>query len=140
MHSLADARRPRAKITHYFSPQDEIHSRLRFTHRGIVACANRNEPHTNNSQFFITLDRCPWLDRKHTIFGKVEGDTVYNLARLNDIEVDEDERPVGEPPRVLSVSAPCCWECQPGADKERPHGQRDSNAASAPAAAVFREK
>lgn len=53
--------------------KDEIHSRLRFTHRGLVACANRNEPHTNGSQFFITLDATPQIDRKYTIFGRVAG-------------------------------------------------------------------
>jgi cyclophilin family peptidyl-prolyl cis-trans isomerase len=37
--------------------KDEFHSRLRFSHRGLLACANRNEPHTNGSQFFITLDK-----------------------------------------------------------------------------------
>jgi len=37
--------------------KDEFHSRLRFNHRGLVACANRNSPHSNGSQFFITLDK-----------------------------------------------------------------------------------
>lgn len=50
---------------------DEFHSRLRFKHRGLVACANAGPPNSNGSQFFISLDRCDWLDRKHTIFGKV---------------------------------------------------------------------
>lgn len=50
---------------------DEFHSRLRFNHRGLVACANAGTPHSNGSQFFMTLDRCDWLDRKNTIFGKV---------------------------------------------------------------------
>lgn len=51
---------------------DEFHSRLRFKHRGLVACAGvPDKPNTNGSQFFVTLDRCDWLDKKHTIFGKV---------------------------------------------------------------------
>ena len=52
-----------------------------------MACANRNAPHTNNSQFFITLDRCDHLDRKNTIFGKITGESIYNAMRLNDQEV-----------------------------------------------------
>jgi peptidyl-prolyl cis-trans isomerase SDCCAG10 len=50
---------------------DELHSRLRFSHRGIVAMATA-EPNTNTSQFFITLDKCPDLQGRHTIFGKVQ--------------------------------------------------------------------
>ncbi len=52
-----------------------------------MACANRNEPNTNGAQFFISLDRCEWLDKKNTIFGKVTGDTLYNLTRLGEVEV-----------------------------------------------------
>ena len=43
-------------------------------------------PDTNTSQFFVTLDRCEWLDRKHTIFGKVTGNSLYNLPRFNELE------------------------------------------------------
>ncbi|TKY58080.1 Peptidyl-prolyl cis-trans isomerase CYP57 [Spatholobus suberectus] len=81
---------------------DEFHSRLKFKHRGIVAMANAGSPNSNGSQFFITLDRCDWLDRKHTIFGKVTGDTMYNLLRLGEVETDKNDRPL-DPHKILSV-------------------------------------
>ena len=78
--------------------KDEFHGRLRFTHRGLLGMASTG-PDTNGSQFFVTLDRCEWLDRKHTIFGKVTGHSLYNLPRFNDLEVDESDRPT-YPPRI----------------------------------------
>lgn len=35
--------------------------------------ANENKPNTNHSQFFFTLDACEFLEKNHTIFGKVRG-------------------------------------------------------------------
>lgn len=81
---------------------DEFHSRLRFKHRGLVACANAGSPHSNGSQFFITLSRCDDLDKKHTIFGKVTGDSIYNLTSLGEFETDKDDRPV-DPPKIKSI-------------------------------------
>jgi len=80
---------------------DEYHSRLRFSHRGIVACASF-EKNKNGSQFFITLDIAPELNKKNTIFGKVTGDSFFNLLRFNSLEVDSNDRPV-KPPRIISV-------------------------------------
>lgn len=74
--------------------KDEISSRLRFSHRGLVAMANENKPNTNHSQFFITLNKTEYLNGKHTIFGKVVGNTVYNLAHIGEMETDEEDRPV----------------------------------------------
>ncbi|XP_023278105.1 peptidyl-prolyl cis-trans isomerase CWC27 homolog [Seriola lalandi dorsalis] len=73
--------------------KDEFHSRLRFNRRGLVAMANAG-PHDNGSQFFFTLARADELNNKHTIFGKVTGDTVYNMLRLAEVECDNDERPL----------------------------------------------
>ncbi|KAH6828482.1 Cyclophilin-like peptidyl-prolyl cis-trans isomerase family protein [Perilla frutescens var. hirtella] len=83
---------------------DEFHSRLRFKHRGLVACAGVPEtPNSNGSQFFMTLDRCDWLDKKHTIFGKVTGDSIYNLLHLGEVETDTTDRPLDPLPKILSV-------------------------------------
>ncbi|KAK1549763.1 hypothetical protein Q3G72_007501 [Acer saccharum] len=82
---------------------DECHSRIRFNHRGLVACANAGTPHSNGSQFFISLDRCDWLDKKNTIFGKVTGDSIYNLLRIGEVDTDKSDRPLDPPPKVLSV-------------------------------------
>jgi len=59
---------------------------------GALAMANSG-PNTNGSQFFIvTADACPWLDGKHTVFGKVvEGMDV--LDRLNDVPTSGADRP-----------------------------------------------
>jgi cyclophilin family peptidyl-prolyl cis-trans isomerase len=70
------------------SKQDECHSRIKFNHRGQVAMANENAPNTNSSQFFFTLDRAEWLDKKHTIFGKITGNTIFNALRMGDIDTD----------------------------------------------------
>ncbi|XP_069483446.1 spliceosome-associated protein CWC27 homolog [Ambystoma mexicanum] len=73
--------------------KDEFHSRLRFNRRGLVAMANAG-PHDNGSQFFFTLGRADELNNKHTIFGKITGDTVYNMLRLTEVDIDANERPV----------------------------------------------
>ncbi|KAM1224028.1 hypothetical protein ACFX2G_043942 [Malus domestica] len=85
---------------------DEFHSRLRFKHMGSVACANAGTPNSNGSQFFMNLDRSDWLDKKHTIFGKVTGDSIYNLVRLGELETDKEDRPLDPPRRILSVENP----------------------------------
>lgn len=72
--------------------KDEFHSRLRFNRRGLVAMANAG-PHDNGSQFFFTLGRADELNNKHTIFGKVTGDTIYNMLRLTEVDIDDEERP-----------------------------------------------
>nr|XP_033786221.1 spliceosome-associated protein CWC27 homolog isoform X2 [Geotrypetes seraphini] len=73
--------------------KDEFHSRLQFKRRGLVAMANAG-PHDNGSQFFFTLGPADELNNKHTIFGKVTGDTIYNMLRLSEVETDAEERAV----------------------------------------------
>jgi peptidyl-prolyl cis-trans isomerase SDCCAG10 len=81
---------------------DEFHSRLRYHCRGLVGCAHGGTANSNLSQFFITLDRAEELTRKHTLFGKVVGDTIYNVLRMQDRESADNERPL-YPPRIQST-------------------------------------
>ena len=75
--------------------EDETTNGVRHE-RGVLSMANAG-PNTNGSQFFITHVPTPWLDGKHTVFGKVtEGLDVVDAVKQGDlitkvtIEGDDD--------------------------------------------------
>lgn len=80
--------------------KDEFHSRLRFNRRGLLAMANADKD-DNTSQFFFTLGPTPELQNKHTLFGKVSGETVFNMVKLEEGLI-ERERPV-YPHKILKT-------------------------------------
>ncbi|XP_055913512.1 spliceosome-associated protein CWC27 homolog [Eupeodes corollae] len=73
--------------------KDEFHSRLRYCRRGLVGMAN-SDIDDNASQFFFTMAATPELQNKNTLFGKVTGDTVFNMLKLEEGLVDHNERPL----------------------------------------------
>jgi cyclophilin family peptidyl-prolyl cis-trans isomerase len=67
-------------------PSDSL-GNLIYKHdsKGVLSMANSG-PKTNSSQFFITHKATPWLDRKHSVFGKVErGLDIVDSIQQNDV-------------------------------------------------------
>lgn len=70
---------------------DDEKNNLQHTGKGILSMANSG-PNTNGSQFFITEVATPWLDGRHTIFGKVvNGLEVIDV--IADVEKGAQDKP-----------------------------------------------
>lgn len=74
---------------------DDEYMEINHTAPGFLAMANKG-PNTNGCQFYITTMAAPWLDGKHTVFGKVvigQG-YVHTVEKVRTDTDDVPERPV----------------------------------------------
>ena len=82
--------------------EDETTNGVRHE-RGVLSMANAG-PNTNGSQFFITHVATPWLDGKHTVFGKVV-DGMEQVDKVTQGDVIQSITIEGDADAVLAAKA-----------------------------------
>ena len=65
---------------------------LRHTGPGLLSMANSG-PDSNGCQFFVTCAAADWLDGKHVVFGRVLGEGLLTLRKLENVAVGANNKP-----------------------------------------------
>ncbi|OAD57922.1 Peptidyl-prolyl isomerase cwc27 [Eufriesea mexicana] len=63
-------------------------------------CCDKYWKDDNGSQYFFILSSTPDLQNKHTVFGRVTGESIYSMLKLEEALVDENDKPL-YPPRLI---------------------------------------
>ncbi|CAN8317171.1 unnamed protein product [Cochlearia groenlandica] len=71
---------------------DDENFTAKHTGPGLLSMANSG-PNTNGCQFFISCAKCDWLDNKHVVFGKVLGDGLLVMRKIENVAVGPNNRP-----------------------------------------------
>lgn len=86
-----------------YSFKDEFHPELQFDRPYLLAMANAG-PNTNGSQFFITVEKTPHLNNRHTIFGEVkEASSQQVVDKIANAKTGARDKPL-QAIKITSVS------------------------------------
>lgn len=83
--------------------KDEFHSRLKFNKRGLVGAVHNDRRNSNNvNSLFITLKPAPEFNNNYVLFGKIMGDSIYNVVKINESELESEETPM-YPAEIIDI-------------------------------------
>ncbi|KAK1400968.1 Peptidyl-prolyl cis-trans isomerase [Heracleum sosnowskyi] len=71
-------------VSIYGSKFDDENFIAKHTGPGLLSMANSG-PNANGCQFFITCAKCDWLDNKHVVFGRVLGDGLLVVRKIENV-------------------------------------------------------
>ncbi|KAK6163085.1 hypothetical protein DH2020_002926 [Rehmannia glutinosa] len=88
-------------VSIYGSKFDDENFIAKHTGPGLLSMANSG-PNSNGCQFFITCAKCDWLDNKHVVFGRVLGDCLLIVRKIENVAAGANNRP-----KLACVIAEC---------------------------------
>lgn len=79
-------------VSIYGSSFDDENFTATHTGPGLLSSANSG-PNTNGCQFFITCAKSEWLDGKHVVFGRVLGESLLVVRKIENVQTGANNRP-----------------------------------------------